>query len=111
MTNCRWVQPTGFTDENAMPDVNQIALFPLGRIVITRGVHSAIAADELLTALLRHAQGDWGDVCDENRYSNEQALVRQSRLFSAYHASDKTKFWIITEHDRSCTTMLLPEEY
>jgi hypothetical protein len=105
------VQPTGFTEENAMPDVNQTALFPMGRIVITRGGHSAIAADELLTALLRHAQGDWGDVCDEDRYSNEEALVRHSRLFSAYQASCGAKFWIITEHDRSYTTILLPNEY
>ncbi len=94
-----------------MEDVNQIALFPLGRIVMTKGIHLAIAADEMLTALLRHAQGDWGDVGDEDRCSNEEALVRQFRLFSVYHASDKTKFWIITEADRSYTTILLPEEY
>ncbi|HBE69139.1 MAG TPA: type I restriction endonuclease subunit M [Planctomycetaceae bacterium] len=94
-----------------MEDVNQIALFPMGRIVMTKGIHLAIAADEMLTALLRHANGDWGDVCDEDRRSNEEALERHFRLFSVYHASDKTKFWIITEADRSCTTILLPEEY
>jgi len=105
------VQPTGFTDENAMEDVNQTALFPLGRIVMTKGVHLTISADELLTGLLRHAHGDWGDVCDEDRCLNDEALVRQFRLFSVYHASNKTKFWIITEADRSCTTFLLPEEY
>jgi hypothetical protein len=105
------VQPTGFTEENAMPDVNQTALFPMGRIVITRGGHSAIAADELLTALLRHAQGDWGDVCDEDRMSNDLALISGGRLFSSHLTDEGVKFWIITEHDRSCTTMLLPEEY
>jgi len=94
-----------------MQDVNQMALFPLGKIVMTKGMHSTVTAEEILDALLRHAQGDWGDVCDEDRDSNEEALVRQFRLFSVYHASDKTKFWIITEHDRSTTTVLLPEEY
>ena len=94
-----------------MQDVKQSALFPLGRIVITRGVHLAITGDEMLSAMLKHAQGDWGDVCDEDRRSNEKALVRQSRLFSAWQASYGAKFWIITEHDRSCTTILLPEEY
>jgi len=94
-----------------MQDVNQIALFPLGRIVTTKGVHLTIAADEILTGLMRHAQGDWGDVCDEDRHSNEEALVRDFRLFSAYHTSKNTKFWIITEHDRSVTTILLPLGY
>lgn len=78
---------------------------------MTKGVHLTISADEMLAALLRHAHGDWGDVCDEDRDSNEEALVCQFRLLSVYHTSDKTKFWIITEHDRSCTTILLPEEY
>ena len=94
-----------------MQDVNDIARFALGRIVMTSGVHRAVAADETLTALLRHAEGDWGDVCDEDRRANEEALVRGYRLFSVYYASDNTKFWIITEHDRSYTTILLPEEY
>lgn len=94
-----------------MEDANSLVRFRLGRIVMTKGVHLSVSADETLTAVLRHAQGDWGDVCDEDRRSNEEALVRQTRLFSVYHASDKTKFWIITEHDRSYTTILLPEEY
>lgn len=94
-----------------MEDVNTVALFPLGRIVMTKGVCAAISPDETLTALLRHSQGDWGDVCDEDRQSNEEALLQQFRLFSIYHASGETKFWIITEADRSYTTILLPEEY
>jgi hypothetical protein len=103
------VQPTGFTEENAMQTVN--VLFPMGRIVVTGGVLEAIPAEETLTAVFRHSQGDWGDVCDEDRYANEEALVRHSRLFSAYQASCGAKFWIITEHDRSYTTVLLPNEY
>ena len=111
MTNCRWVQPTGFTDDNAMENVNQLALFPLGKIVMTKGVNASISAEEMLDALLLHAQGDWGDVCENDRRFNEEALQRGFRLLSVYHDSDKTKFWIITEADRSYTTILLPEEY
>lgn len=78
---------------------------------MTRGVRLAISADEILIGLLRHAKGDWGDVCDEDRLSNDEALVGQFRLLSVFQASDKTKFWIITEPDRSSTAILLPEEY
>ena len=94
-----------------MTVINEVALFPMGRIVMTNGVQATIAADELLTAVFRHAQGDWGDLGEEDRRTNEEALVFQMRLFSQYKTSDGKKFWIITEHDRSCTTILLPNEY
>jgi len=94
-----------------MIDVKEIALFPLGRIVTTRGLVASISPDEWVDALLRHALGDWGDVCDEDRRSNEEALEEGFRLFSVYRSSDNLKFWIITEADRSYTTLLLPEEY
>ena len=54
---------------------------------------------------------DWGEVSDEDRARNEAALKQGSRLFSAYHAANSTKFWIITEADRSVTTVLLPADY
>lgn len=94
-----------------MKTINEIALFPMGRIVMTKGVQKSITAEETLTAILRHSQGDWGTLCEEDRVANEEALVQQLRLFSVYHAMDGTKFWIITEHDRSYTTILLPNEY
>ena len=78
---------------------------------MTKGVHTEVAAEEMLDALLLHAQGNWGDVCDEDRRSNEESLLRGFRLFSVYCSSDNLKFWIITEADRSCTTILLPDEY
>lgn len=86
-------------------------LFPLGEIVITRNAAEKLLSIDVADALFRHAQGDWGDVCEEDRLSNEHALVEESRLFSAYHATAGQKFWIITEHDRSVTTILLPEDY
>ena len=70
-----------------------------------------VAHEEVLKALARHVRCDWGDVDGEDSESNNLALDEGTRLFSAYHTSDGTKFWIITEADRSVTTVLLPEDY
>lgn len=86
-------------------------IFATGRLFATRGVVGAIPVSEQVAALRRHVQGDWGDVGQEDWQANEQALVNGSRLFSVYFASNGEKFWIITEADRSSTTMLLPSEY
>ena len=85
--------------------------FPLGRVCIARHAHQALSPDDVLKGIVRHANCDWGDVCEEDRLANEQALIEGTRLFSVYHAATGTKFWIITEWDRSVTTVLLPEEY
>jgi hypothetical protein len=85
--------------------------FLLGQIVITANTLQAIPPDEVRRALIRHAAGDWGNLCDEDRRENEQALQESRRLFSAYQAGNGTKFWIITEADRSVTTVLLPLDY
>jgi hypothetical protein len=61
--------------------------------------------------LHRHNQGDWGELDEHDRRENERSLLDHCRLFSAYHLRDGTKIWIITEADRSATTILLPEEY
>ncbi|MHB9080396.1 MAG: type I restriction endonuclease subunit M [Pirellulaceae bacterium] len=84
---------------------------PLGQIVITRSALYSLPSQDVHAALRRHAAGDWGDVNEDDSQANESALVDGSRLFSAYHATDGTKFWIITEADRSATTILLPEDY
>lgn len=89
------------------------ALFPLGRIVATPGAlnaleESAHRPDEFLS---RHVTGDWGDLCADDRQQNELSLRKGCRLFSAYVLSNGQKLWIITEHDRSVTTLLLPLEY
>jgi len=65
----------------------------------------------VLRIAARHQSGDWGNLDSEDRNSNDQALARGGRIFSAYNATDGTKFWIITEADRSVTTVLLPEDY
>lgn len=85
--------------------------FPLGQIVATPNALSSISPDEIERALARHAQGDWGTLSQDDWNANEQALVHGERLLSAYESAQKIKFWIITEWDRSVTTVLLPEDY
>ena len=55
--------------------------------------------------------GDWGELCDEDRVANDQALIQEARVMSVYTSSAGVTFWIITEWDRSVTTVLLPEDY
>jgi hypothetical protein len=85
--------------------------FMLGRLYATRRLVAAVPEPEFRSALCRHALGDWGDVDVEDKRANDQALVDGTRLLSAYHSQDDIRFWIITEADRSATTILLPEEY
>jgi hypothetical protein len=60
---------------------------------------------------MRHARGDWGDVCEGDRQANDGALTDGSRLLSAYQTKTGTRLWVLTEADRSSTCLLLPEEY
>lgn len=83
----------------------------LGRVVATPGVIATASRDEILSALARHVTGDWGDVDDDDRRANDDALTSGARILSAYSTSDGTRFWIITDADRTATTVLLPDEY
>ena len=85
--------------------------FELGRMVMTPGAQHAVPPSEMLRALRRHARGDWGDVPREDAKANDMALEQGGRLLSAYRTTSGTKFWVISEADRSATTVLLPEEY
>ena len=85
--------------------------FPLGQVVITARAKDALHPEDVPIALARHATGDWGDLDEHDRYENEVSLIQDCRLFSVYHDRSRTKFYIITEHDRSVTTILLPEDY
>jgi hypothetical protein len=95
------------TQGEAMPE----SKFPLGEVVITRNAADALHAEDVKICLGRHANGDWGDLCEEDQHSNEIALKQDLRLFSVYCDRASVKFYIITEHDRSVTTILLPEDY
>ncbi len=85
--------------------------FSLGQIVATRCVIAEVSQQEITHALSRHVVGDWGDLCEEDLQANEDALASDARLFSKYSSTEGTIFWIITECDRSVTTVLLPSDY
>ncbi|KSV16605.1 hypothetical protein CY91_04730 [Dehalococcoides mccartyi] len=104
---------------NALFVIN--AAFNTGRIVATRGVYD-LACDNsdfakfVQKSLNRHVKGDWGEVDDEDKQTNDQALKQGTRLLSAYNDDRFPKngvatIWIITEADRSATTILFPDEY
>jgi hypothetical protein len=92
---------------------NQVQpLFALGVTLATRGAREAMQqlAVSQFALLSRHQRGDWGNLDKEDKQSNDQALTLGGRIFSAYQL-EAAKFWVITEADRSATTILLPEEY
>lgn len=87
----------------------------LGKVIVTVTVHEHVINGDsperdLLTVLLRHAIGDWGDVDTEDRAANDAALSTGARLLSAY-VLNGMKVWVLTEADRSVTTILQPSEY
>jgi hypothetical protein len=84
---------------------------PTGRVVVTPSAFDSLNDEEINSALLRHKAGDWGDCSKEDWEENELSLREGFRLFSVYHASSGVKFWVITEADRSHTTILMPEDY
>lgn len=87
--------------------------FLLGRTMITPGALDALytAGETAAHYLTRHRAGDWGTVPPEDAKENEFSLTRHLRLMSAYTLSTDVKIWVVTEADRSSTTLLLPEEY
>ena len=87
--------------------------FSVGQTVATPAALSAIEEAEQTPDIFirRHQGGDWGDVCKDDAEANELALKDGSRLFSVYHTAKKIKLYVITEWDRSATTICLPEDY
>jgi len=87
--------------------------FPLGEIVATPGALSVLEKSGLppLLFLIRHARGDWGEVGKEDWDANDEGMENGGRLLSAYCTTLGERIWIITEWDRSVTTLLLPGEY
>jgi hypothetical protein len=87
--------------------------FTLGQLAVTRGGLEVLVRNgaDPLSYLARHAAGDWGDLDDDDRRENDRSLEYGCRLLSAYQLGDGSRIWIITEADRSSTTILLPGEY
>jgi hypothetical protein len=86
--------------------------FPLGRMVATPGALSLLTANNIgpLQLLDRHVAGDWGELDKADQQANEDALLNEGRLLSRYMVGQEP-VWVITEWDRSVTTILLPQEY
>jgi len=92
-------------------NAKKTARFPIGELVITRNAADTLDHRCWLNGLRRHMNGDWGEVCEEDRGLNDEALKNQERLLSVYRDRNGEKYWIITEWDRSLTTILLPDDY
>lgn len=93
--------------------IDQTTKLELGKVVATPGAIAALeeAGESALGYIQRHASRDWGDVPPEDWEENEFSIKRELRVLSSYALQNGTKIWIITEADRSVTTILLPEEY
>jgi hypothetical protein len=96
-----------------MEETRKLALFRLGQIVATPGALQALerAGETPQKFLERHVCGDWGDLDEEDRQENALSLEHSFRLLSAYQTTAGEKLWVITEANRTLTTILLPAEY
>ena len=101
------MQPHTNTNQDA------VARFALGQTVITPGAQEAleIAGQTAIEFLRRHMTADWGELSDDDIKENELSLEKGFRLLSRYETTKGERLWIITEADRSATTILLPNEY
>ena len=83
----------------------------LGELLITPAAKKKIHIPDAMSAIIRHKNGDYGEISEEDKEANREALATGERLLSAYNDRNGVRFWIITEADRYCTTILLPEDY
>ena len=99
--------------EKTSNELRETKTLPLGQVVATPGALAALeeAVESVMGYLARHASRDWGEVPPEDWEENEFSIERELRVLSAYTLRNGTKIWIITEADRSVTTILLPSEY
>jgi len=97
--------------KGAIMETQTVSKFQLGQIVSTPNALEQLTHDDIMVGLTRHQSGDWGDVAADDHQENEMAVNHGLRVFSVYHSATGTKFWIITEADRSATVVLLPEDY
>lgn len=88
-----------------------VAKFRLGRIVATPHALEVIPNEDILRAIIRHQSGDWGELTAEDAEANDHAVIHGTRVLSSYRSAKGVTFWLITEADRSVTTVLLPEDY
>lgn len=96
-----------------MQQIERKPLFELGQLVATPGALAALekTGQNATEFLSRHVRGDWGELPEEDKAENQFSLEKGFRLLSSYRTSAGDKIWVITEADRSHTTLLLPDEY
>lgn len=99
-----------------METITSKSRFETGKIVVTRGVMDAMVEKQSFAAFVcrsmaRHRRGDWGDISTDDKFENELSLDQGFRLLSAYESKGLPRIWIITEADRSSTTVLFPGDY
>ena len=100
-------------NHNTFTKTKNKVLFQLGQILLTIGAREALEESNqtAIEFLARHRSGDWGLVCEDDRQENELSVKEGFRILSAYKTKKGEKIWVITEADRSSTTILLPSEY
>jgi len=109
-----WHSLSTHPERKVMPMIFQNqSKFPLGQTVSTPAALEALddSGESPTLFLNRHTSGDWGEVCEDDKQANEDALLHGDRILSAYRTAKGVKIWVITEADRSSTCILLPEEY
>jgi hypothetical protein len=106
-------QKTNFKQEGLMQETEKKPLFDLGQLVATPGALTVLekAGQNPMEFLSRHVTGDWGEIPEEDRLENQFSLEKGFRLLSSYRTTVGDRLWVITEWNRSHTTLLLPEEY
>ena len=100
-------------ESSSQPSRPRRVLFPLGQIVATPGALELLSRHALLpmTFIERHVSGDGGCLCPEDVLENQRAVKNGSRVFSSYEIAGGERLWVVSEADRSVTTLLLPSEY
>ena len=100
-------------NQNTITQTQNKVLFALGQTVMTIGAREALEkyGQMLIEFLARHQSGDWGIVCEADKKENDFSVKNGFRILSAYKTLQDVKIWIITEADRTSTTVLLPSEY
>ena len=100
-------------NQNTITQSQNKVLFPLGQTVMTIGAKEALeeSGEQPFDFLSRHQTGDYGLVCDEDKQENDLSVKEGFRILSSYLTDKGDRLWIITEADRSSTTLLLPSEY
>ena len=83
----------------------------LGKVVMTAYAREVLSGPDIISALSRHKRGDWGEISEADKKANNDALKHGNRILSAYTGVDGDKFWVLTEADRSYTTIMLPDDY